>query len=217
MGVLGKPFLMKWFSQGIFVIMKKIIIVLLLVFFAFSFAECGSAGPDDEFLLSRFSTLVDASNEINDIFFGKGLPTYSREDYPEAYAMTEGADPDYDFVRAESKYQSIREIKAAAEAVYTQDYLESIYALIFDGFYDEEIGHIPALYTEDMNGFAKHNATEPKITEIREYEYESAKVLMKNNAYATIEVNTSLNGQSETLRLRLKNQNGDWLLDDPTY
>ncbi len=197
--------------------MKKITIVLLLAALTFTLFSCYGKGPEDEVLLARFAELIPASYEINDIFFGEGLHTYSREEYAEAYEMTEGADPDYDFITAEAKYQSIAAIKEAAEAVYTLDYLSGIYDLIFVGFYDEGIGHIPALYTEDGNGFAKHNATEPQISEQRMFDVASAKVLMKNNRYATLEVNTTLGDTSETVRIRLKNQDGTWLLDDPTY
>ena len=196
--------------------MKKITLLILSVILAFSLFSC-SGGPSDEVLLARFSELIPASLEINDIFFGEGLPTYSREEYKEAYEMTEGSDPDYDFVTMEAKYQSIAEIKEAAEAVYTSGYLSSIYTLIFEGFYDEGIGHIAALYVEDSNGFAKHNKTEPQITEARVYDTSSAKVLMKNDKYATIEVNTTLAGKAETVRIRMMNQDGTWLLDDPTY
>lgn len=197
--------------------MKKLFLIFLSVLFIISLASCAGKGPEDDFLLERFGELAVASQEINDIFFGEGLPTYSREEYAEAYNMTEGADPDYDFVTLDAKYQSIAEIKAAAEAVYTLDYLSGIYTLIFDGFYDGSIGHIPALYIETENGFAKHNATESKITEPRVFDYTTAKVLMKNDRYATIEVETTCAGKAETLRIRMKNQDGNWLLDDPTY
>lgn len=197
--------------------MKKLFLIFLSIIFVLSLAACAGKGPENEVLLERFRELVTASAEINDVFFGKGLPTYSREEYAEAYEMTEGADPDYDFVTAEAKYQSIAEIKAAAEAVYTLDYLSSIYTLAFEGFYDRDIGHIPALYTEDSTGFAKHNATEPKITETRAFDFASAKVLMKNDKYATVEVDTTCAGRAQRLRIRMKNQDGTWLLDDPTY
>ena len=196
---------------------KKIILLILALIITVSLFSCQTGGPDDEVLLARFSELIPAAAEINDIFFGEGLPVYSREDYPEAYQLTTDADPDYDFVTLDAKYQSVEEIKAAAEAVYTSDYLASIYGLIFDGFYDESIGHIAARYTDDGNGFAKHNNTEPQISEARTYDLESAKVLMKNGSYATIEVDTTYAGESESVRIRMKNQDGVWLLDDPTY
>lgn len=196
--------------------MKKITITLLIAILIFSLISC-SGGPADEVLLARFSELIPAATEINDIFFGEGLPTYSREEYSEAYEMTAGADPDYDFITTEAKYQSVAEIKEAAEAVYTNGYLASIYTLIFEGFYDEGIGHIAALYIEDGNGFAKHNKTEPQISESRAYDLASAKVLMKNDKYATIEVDTTLADKSESVRIRMMNQDGTWLLDDPTY
>ena len=196
--------------------MKKVSLVLLIAILIFSLFSC-SGGPADEVLLARFSELIPASLEINDIFFGEGLPTYSRDEYKEAYEMTEGSDPDYDFVTTEAKYQSISEIKEAAESVYTAGYLSSIYTLLFEGFYDNGIGHIAALYIEDSNGFSKHNKTEPTITEARVYELDSAVVLMKNDTYATIEVDTTLAGKSEKVRIRMMNQDGTWLLDDPTY
>ena len=88
---------------------------------------------------------------------------------------------------------------------------------MIEGFYDNGIGHIAALYVEDSNGFSKHNKTEPTITEARVYVLDSAVVLMKNDTYATIEVDTTLAGKSEKVRIRMMNQDGTWLLDDPSY
>ena len=197
--------------------MKKITLIRLARIITVSLFSCQTGGPADDVLLSRFSELIPAAAEINDIFFGEGLPVYSREEYPEAYQMTVGADPDYDFITLEAKYQSIEDIKAAAEAVYTTDYLMGIYGLVFDGFYDANIGHIAARYTQDSNGFSKHNKIEPQISGAREYDMNSAKILMKNDSYATIEVNSTYEGESSSVRIRMKNQDGIWLLDDPSY
>ena len=43
-------------------------------------AACASEPPALEDVRDRFTQLIEASYEVNDIFFGEGLPTYDRED-----------------------------------------------------------------------------------------------------------------------------------------
>lgn len=201
---------------------KKITAVVVLAVIALGLFSCGSA-PSDEELLARFKELTEVSFEINDIFFGEGLPTYSREEYGEEYDMLyrEGDDKDYEYVKEDAKYHTVEEIKEAARAVYTEDYLASIFDMIFIGFYDEKSGSIAARYTETSSGLQKYGKSENIIGEARVYDFDSAKILMKNSEYATVEVNTSkpsADGEkTEKIRITLKNQAGTWLLDTPTY
>jgi len=60
---------------------KKIIsFALLILTVASTLASCGGPMPQLEDVRDRIIYLVDASHEINEIFFGEGLPTYPRID-----------------------------------------------------------------------------------------------------------------------------------------
>ena len=58
--------------------MKKIICILICIFMLIpAFTSC-SKPPEYADIEERFKELVSASGEINEIFFGEGLPTYKR-------------------------------------------------------------------------------------------------------------------------------------------
>lgn len=59
---------------------KIIAFALLILTVASTLAACGGPMPQLEDVRERIIYLIDASHEINEIFFGKGLPTYPRID-----------------------------------------------------------------------------------------------------------------------------------------
>lgn len=62
--------------------MKKIIALLLcIVMLAIPLASCGRV-PEMSELEGRLAELIEASYEINELFFGEGLPTYERVSDP---------------------------------------------------------------------------------------------------------------------------------------
>ena len=83
--------------------------------------------------------LIEASYEINTVFFGAGLPVYDREDVIYAdlyntYASTQYVNS-YDVVSLHAKYSSINEIKAAASLVYSPELLEkNLFVNAFVGY-----------------------------------------------------------------------------------
>lgn len=273
-------------------------------------ASC-SKPPKYAEIEERFRELVEASGEINMIFFGEGLETYERitdpkssmqviveetpaedgtvtktyhyyyrvpdkaydslyayrksylDDYVylsvvsapegdkepfykdeeksvwayvvEGYAEPEyeffysAADPEfYDYVRHDCKYSSVAEIKAAAEKVYSKDYLESIYEMMFVGSVSdtEYVETATARYIEyaDNEGnisLMKANDSKIFITEIREYDFSTAKIVKPANAeYVNIEVESYLPSKPAdrlTVRLSMILQDGVWMLDSATY
>lgn len=58
---------------------KKISLITALLLTALMLmASCGNGAPDISEVKDDFIALIDASREVNDIFFGEGLPTYPR-------------------------------------------------------------------------------------------------------------------------------------------
>jgi len=271
---------------------------------------CASKPPEYAEIDGRFRELVEASAEINKIFFGEGLETYERitdpkstttaiveektaEDgtvtkvyhyyyivpdktYGEVYAYRksylddytylqvfttpmEGRVPfyeseersqyayvlegytepeyeffydsddpaDYDYVKENEKYRSVADIKAAAEKVYSKEYLDAIYATMFIGTMPEgSVEGFSARYIEyaDDEGnvsLMKSNQYEPLIHEVRQFDFSTAKIIRPaNGEFVTITVDTYLPSAPEarlTVKMTMILQDGVWMLDSATY
>ena len=273
------------------------------------FASCSNP-PEYVEIEERFCELVEASGEINMIFFGEGLETYERisdpissmkviteektaddgsvektyhyyypipdKNYEKLYAYRknlepyvylsvvtkpdktktafwsdeesflyayevegyeykkpemyyDSTDPEYyDYVRHDCKYTSIAQIKAAAEKIYSKDYLESIYEMMFIGSASdvEYVDDATARYIEyaDDEGnisLMKANDSKVFINEIRQYDFSTAKIVKPANAeYVTIEIESYLPSKPTerlTVKLSMILQDGEWMLDSATY
>lgn len=296
-------------KQYPFTITKHIIFsavraALLIAALLLSLCGCGSKAPSLDEVKDTFCALIDASREVNDIFFGAGLPTYPRvegnnimsydeasgtyyiyyedsdfgrvlkyydstlrenkylavktfeggavpdegyvyqkendyyytlEDYsePEWIGMYDSSSPVYyDYVRDDCAYQSVDDIKALAEKVYSKAYLNSVYTTVFDGFAEDGIGLVRARYMVDESGnsgfFLKSNEFEPYFEKQTEYDYSTMRVLSSSSA-TRVTVEMDADGKYldyDTLEVkdgRMKKQltfvfeGGEWRLDTPTY
>ena len=291
--------------------MKRIVALsICLLMLIPCFTSC-SKPPEYSEIEDRFRELVEASGEINEIFFGEGLPTYERitdpksstevivetttdedgtekkiyhyyyrvpdkeydvlyayrksykDDYiylsvvtfpiegkeafyadaekslyayvVEGYAEPEyeffytAADPEYyDYVRGDCKYSSVAEIKAAAEKVYSKEYLDALYETMFvgsvsDNEYVEATGARYIEYADDEGNISLMMANDMTvfITETRQYDFSTAKIVKPSNAdYVTIEIESYLPSKPEarlTVKLSMILQDGEWMLDSATY
>ncbi len=142
---------------------------------------------------------------------------------------------DYDYVSAESEYQTVAQIKVAAEQVYSKDYLEStVYTSLFTGAIvdaGEEISlaGLSARYIEYMDTVSADSTTylmqsntyKPLITETRVFDFATARVVKPGNAeLVNIEIETYLPSLPENrlnVRVTMVLQDGQWYLDSGTY
>lgn len=144
---------------------------------------------------------------------------YYSEDDPE----------DYSYVRTDSKYISIEQIKEAAEAVYSKQYLEGIYETLFTGVVisESESGKLGARYYDyqDSDGqiwLMESDKYESKIEGKRIYDFSTAKVLRRGSKnFVNIEIETYIEGKpNERVKVTLsmtRQDDGKWYLDSPTY
>lgn len=289
--------------------MKKLICLFLcLVCLLPVMTSCGK--PEYAEIEDRFKELIEASHEINVLFWGEGLETYERiydpmstlnvhtvtdpddpetvlsrtyyyelrdetygrviafrssyldpysyvqiletedsdrkpyyvsesekvfcyllENYkePEYEFFYDNEDPsDYDYVRLDEKYQTINQIKAAAEKVYSPEFLASHYDLLFVGTagITASVAGLSARYIErtDDEGatyLMQLNTYEALITEPRIYDFSTVKMVRPSNKkYVTLELDSYLESKPEDVRrVRISMQlvNGEWYLDSPTY
>ena len=126
---------------------KKIIIaavaVLLLVGTLGGVLGYLATVPKTDEVYDRVVELIEASYELNTVFYGAGLPVYKTDsayaDFSHLYFDFQYLG-DYEIVTEYAKFLSEEEIKTAAEKVYSKSYLESLYASIFDGVLVNETG-----------------------------------------------------------------------------
>lgn len=154
------------------------------------------------------------------------LEGYTEPEYEFFYTSDDPTD--YDYVRSDSKYTTVAEIKAAAEKVYSTDYLEAIYETMFVGTLSAttDVSGLSAKYIDysDDEGnisLMKSNTSEAFITEIRQYDFSTAKIVKPANAeYVTIEIESYLPSKPAerlTVELSMILENGQWVLDAATY
>ena len=107
--------------------MKTILSVFLACLMAVGLAACArplSIGEEEAFAI--LTELVPLSYEINDMFFGEGLPAAEPpEERPGKVS--------YRAVSDDCGYRTVAEMMAAAERVYSERYLKSLYVTVFAG------------------------------------------------------------------------------------
>lgn len=120
--------------------MKKYIIPLLT---ALLLSSCGNAVHyDPAELKTALDELLPLSYELNEIYFGEGLPQTDDQALVDKLYGAFAANVkslNYHPVAEDCGYSSIAEIKAATEAVFTEDYCTYLYELAFDGISSDKV------------------------------------------------------------------------------
>lgn len=199
--------------------MKKIFfLVLALVLTSSCFSSCAADMSDAE-AADILAGLVPLSQELNAVFWGDGLPL--EDENAEPVQTVSG--PQYYPVSQDSPYKTINEIKAAAEQVFSADYLADIYVMAFDG-YEYDGGDDGTVYT--FNPRFKDNddgvlcvdiANELSYNLDNEIKTETAKITDRGSGIIEVSVKCVRDGEESDMKITLKEQDGVWLLDSPTY
>lgn len=211
-------------------------VVLAVTAAAMLLSSCSlfSSAPKltDEDAVSVLSELIPTSQELNEIFLGEGLRAEGDE-----------SGSNYDFgaeyypVASDEKYQSIDEIKSAAEKVFSADYLKTLYRLAFDGV-EETVTSAPETEegeTAKVDLDAPINeAIEPRYimkedrlcVDVKYKGYKltsepiasSARVTKQKFETATVELDyKDGDGNLSQMKIELVYENDGWRLDSPTY
>ena len=148
-------------------------------------------------------------------------------DYTEPFYYTSEDDLNYDYVREDAPYQTVDEINRLAETVYSSEYLASVYESLFTGITVAEgnMGTLLARYAEmeKEDGYVylmKSNQSAP-INVKRVFDFSTMKMVKPSNKnYVNVQMETYLEGDEANrviVRVSLKLENGQWMLDSPTY
>jgi hypothetical protein len=195
--------------------MKRVLSVIaasVLILSAIALGGCSSSPLTGDELREVAEPLIEASAEINEIYFGAGLSSDEPEDF-EA-----GASPRY-FNVTDEKYSYVEDIKEATALVYSEEYCSYLYSVAFEGF-DTDAGTVYARYIDgdygnltELGGIAAEAMTLGRV-----YDYDTIAEVSHTSSSVTFTVDT-VGGDGTPLNVKLKivlEENG-WRLDDPTY
>ena len=204
--------------------MKKrvgIVALLLALLLALPMVSCSGKAPELEGIKDRLVYLIEESKELNVLFFGNGLPVYRRDEaLTERKMVYAGNDlPGYEQVMENTDFLSVEEMKAAAEAIYSEDYISDIYEGAFDGIMTGNASAYVRFYDNGEWLYQNMNKGAFTLNE-RIYDYSTMKII---DPSTTDYINVSLESYSladgirRIVYLSFVYENGNWYLDSPTY
>ncbi len=121
---------------------KQILSALLMSALLLTQTSCGGAKHDPAEVKAALDTLLPPSFELNEIYFGEGLPATDDQALIDRLYGTFAANVkslNYHPVDADCGYASIEDIMTATEAVFTPEYSAYLYELAFDGISSDSI------------------------------------------------------------------------------
>lgn len=211
-------------------ILSFILTAAVLLSFAVSLPSCKKKSTEPDEIRAALETLIPASAELNEIYFGLGLPTAADE---EGYA-----NPDdglvyeqliYEQVLPSCKYQTEAELREATLSVFTESYANALFERGFSGLsvkYDDNglsgselTSTLYAMYIETDGVLTKRtNVKEEALRLGREYLIDKMTVVRQKNDYVVVDIPTMMDGEeSVTVTLKLVITENGWRLDSPTY
>ena len=188
------------------------------------FTSCSKA-PSVEDIYDRVVELMEASHELNTVFYGAGLPIYERDsEYAEINHVYYGNNNDrYEMVTPSSKFLSEQQIREAAEKVFSEAYLEEvIYPLAFVGYAIKDgMGSqtfVYASYMEDGEWLYRYSEMDDYLKDgMRVYDYSTMEVISPSNADACyVTIDSWYPDEPDVIiseRIRLVRQNDQWYID----
>lgn len=188
-------------------IMRKILTVILILITVSFIFSCAS-GISDEEVRVILADLVPRSQQLNDIFWGNGIKPEDEDAVPLITVTT----AQYYTVAEESPYKNVGDIKNAAEKVFSKDYLNSVYTVMFEGSSD-----IEPRFADNEEGLLTIDICYKSYDFKTEIFPETAVVKETGADLIRAEVECKTNGEPGKMNISLRRQDGVWLIDSPTY
>ena len=200
-------------------IIRAVTVVLVLIFIL-GLTSCTKKLSEDE-AIAKVSELIDASYELNEIVFGKGLEYIETE---------ESKNTKYALVKENDKYNSINDIKQEIYKVFSEQYTITLENTAFKGQSGAIDGtRVPARYIENSQGFLvlkektvhEDENEDDKLNDgyysIEVLKYDTSTIEIKKISRRFIEAYiTSVDGNETILVTLILEENG-WRIDSPTY
>lgn len=195
---------------------SKVILAALIIAVSMVITSCGSI--TDEEATGIISELLPKTYELNKILFGPGLP------YEKVPGGTDALL--YLPVSEDAPYRTEEELREATLLVFSPDYAESIFDLIFSGYSYGESGSgtenksvMYARYIEGDDGILRVNINfEPIVKTSRTYNLDTIEIISKNNRRIIAKVGSIVDGKADmTVKITFVNTDDGWRVDSATY
>ena len=186
----------------------KVLALLFSICFIFVLSSCAK-GPSLDDVKARCEELILASQELQEIINGAGLPV--NDQY-----FTGG---DYWYVRTDvSEYDSIAEITAAIDAVYEESYARNIKEILFVG-YNDAIGSLMPRFTEGDYGDLMQYKFTGELPEKTAFDFSAMTMKKSRPDSFTVSVPATFDGKTENMEITFSydTNSGVWLLNSPIY
>lgn len=212
--------------------MKKRIVsaVLAVLILTTSLVSCGGGAHSEEEIRAALEELLPKSFELNEIYFGKGLPMSSdREKVEEFYSIFDSdvEAVNYHPVDISCGYTTETDIREATLEVFTADYAEYLFGRAFSGISatfneGEEQEYtstaVYAMYIE-QDGIltVRINLADEALPLGRVYDLDGMELTANEENFVAVKIPTEMNGRVLDVELRLVLTPDGWRLDSPTY
>lgn len=217
-------------------ILKIAAVICVAALAAAALFSCGK--HDEEEIKKAAAELIERSYEINEIFFGEGLPRAEEDEYASTfpgYAVPapsidpeSGDDMTYYMVSPKSGYARIDDIREKTLEVYTEEYATPLFDMAFSGFSvtvggDDTVRNDAVSYARYMDTAAGYlgvrKLADHEVLPLgRTYDLEHISVVRNRGNEAAVSVKSFVDGkEAEKIEISLKLTKDGWRLDSPTY
>ena len=214
--------------RGVCLLLAALLSVLLALP---ALAGCSSPKHTAEELRPILEELLPKSAELNEIYFGKGLPITQDEDAVRAFYASFDTDVtalSYAPVDTACGYENVDDIKRATLEVFSENYAGFLFDRAFTGIsdtFDEglETEHretaLYAMYLEQDGYLTKRLDIEKDALHLgRTFDLDSLTVLRENKTGVQVLLKSFLDGApSMDVEIWLVETETGWRLDSPTY
>ena len=179
----------------------KIFLVLAVILLLTSLFACSPAVIEvtDEEIRGVLRELLPMAEELNEIYYGEGLPT--REGVEGAVYLELSPD---------AKYKTPEQLKAATFAVFSDDLASQMYTVGVQGIYDDEgekLGidrGLDSRYTNMLGVFCMRASKKDPIYDIgRNYDIDNATVTHRGSKYIEVTIMSEKDGEQLEITLTL--------------
>ena|GEM_PF-2430975 len=182
-------------------------IIIISVLLLFTSCRLGAADISNDEARQILGELIPKAEELNEAFLGKGLEPSEHETGGLSSAAV------YVTVSPDSPYQTVGELAAAAESVFSLEYCTILFETAFYGSED-----FTARYSDSENGELQVNVNDKGYVLRTKLFPEKAVVKNKFDGKTAISVPAEFDGKPcEDIVVYIVEENGKWLIDSPTY
>ena len=202
---------------------RIIIFALLFALTAAALSSCKVDIGDEAAFRAEVGDLIERSYEVNELFFGKGLPFVDPDGKTAEQLLAEAqteleARTLYRPVAEDAEYQTESEIMELAATAYSESYLRILREVGFTGANSEDVvTYARYIYSAEQGLMINIESVSKALPLDRTYDVSTISIGRRGRDYVLISVDSFANGKKDTIELRVNKDASGWRLDWPTY